>query len=117
MKPELLVSKAIARKGVIPADEVVQLARYAASMRDFAGVMLRAYGSAEDYALRGGSRDACADALEQADDLIEEWAEALYGENWHDALTQIAAERAPTKPDGSGASVEPDPRPAPRAAS
>lgn len=82
MKPELVISKAKARKGVLSAEEVLQLARFAGSMRDFARVMLEAYLASEEYALRGGSREDCAAALERADGLIEEFGEAVYGEGW-----------------------------------
>ena len=88
MKPELLVSKAKARKGLLSTEEVLELANYAASMRDMGVVLVRAYLAAEDFTQRGGSREAAAEALERADNAIEAWAESVFGENWREIGTR-----------------------------
>lgn len=91
MKPEHLVSKAIARRGRISQAEVMDLAAYASSLRALAHSALAAYFAAETFASCESPRELAREALDEADRAIEAWAEVTYGANWRELEPDVLA--------------------------
>lgn len=84
VKADLLISKALQRDGRLTPDEVLVIAEYAQDLHQRQRTMLTAYLAAESHKLRGRPREHAKQALDEADDCIEEWAVTEFGPDWRE---------------------------------
>lgn len=92
-----IMRKAQERGGRIPPAEVLELVAHLEVANRRGRVFLRAYFAAESFALRDGPRQDAQEALDDADDEVEEWAGEVYGDGWRELESVLLP---PASPEG-----------------